>query len=324
MIVSNPPYFLQCPLDGRLLGYLFGAVFGVREGDSPLVVPPYYVPLVAQVVDDALYSLSPREEKVIRMRWGLNGISRSFTQQRVAEHFATHRNRIREIENKALRKLRHPSRRRLLELFLTNPEDLKQIWDQKVSPEKQIELVPLIETFKKLEPSLIAHLQQHHNDLARIQPALLEHLIAEFLASWGFSDVRLVGRNRQTSADIFAMHFNESLKIPQTYFIEVKRWKERVGIEVIQQVWGAMMLEKQRFGWHSAIIVTLSVYKDLQKWSREQVEMMGVYLRDRDDLIRWLTGYKQSPSGLWLPNPRTDLREYATHRTARASILSFA
>ena len=324
MIVSNPPYFLECPQNGATLGFLFGAVFGVREGHSPLVVPHDYVPLVAQVVDDTLFTLTPREEKVIRMRLGLNGIARTFSQQKVAEHFGTHRNRIREIENKALRKLRHPSRRGLLELFLTNPEELKQIWGQKVSSERQIELVPVIETFKKLEPSLIAHLQQHQDDLVKIQPAVLEHLVAEFLASRGFSDVRLVGRNRQTSADIFAMHFNESLNIPQTYFIEVKRWKERVGIEVIQQVWGAMMLEKQRFGWQAAIIVTLGGYKDLQKWTRQQVEMMGVFLKDRSDLLRWLTGYKQSQSGLWLPSPRTDLRDYATNKTARESIFRFA
>lgn len=258
------------------------------------------------------------------MRLGLNGIARSFTQQTVAEHFATHRNRIRQIENKALRKLRHPSRRRLLELFLTNPEELRQIWGQKVSPEKQIELVPVVETFKTLEPSLIAHLQRHQDDLVKIDPGVLEHLVAEFLASWGFTDVRLVGRNRQTSADIFAMHFNQSLHIPQTYFIEVKRWKERVGIEVIQHVLGAMMMEKQRYGWHAAIIVTLSGYKDLQKCTREQVEMMGVYLRDRNDLLRWLTDYKQTKSGLWLPKPRTDLSEYAARKAARKPILSFA
>jgi hypothetical protein len=280
--------------------------------------------VVARVVDDVLYTLTPREEKVIRMRLGLNGKARLFTQQSVAEHFATNRNRIREIENKALRKLRHPSRRRLLELFLTNPEELREIWGQPLSREKQIELVPVVETFKRLEPSLIAHLQRHHDDLIKIHPGVLEHLIAEFLASWGFMDVRLVGRNRQTSADIFAMHFNQSLRIPQTYFFEVKRWKKRVGIEVIQQVWGAMMLERQRYGWHAAIIVTLSGYKDLQKWSREQVEMMGVYLKDRNDLLRWLSDYKQTERGLWLPKPRTDLREYKARKATHTPIISFA
>jgi Restriction endonuclease len=91
---------------------------------------------------------------------------------------------------------------------------------------------------------------------------------------------------------LFAMHFNESLHIPQTYFIEVKRWKERVGIEVIQQVWGAMMLEKQRFVWHVAIIVRAAT-RICKSGPGRKLKLMGVYLKDRGDLLRWLTGYKQ-------------------------------
>ena len=175
-------------------------------------------------------------------------------------------------------------------------------------------MVPVIETFKKLEPSLIAHLQAHHEDLIKIDPKVFEHLIAEFLASSGFTDVLLVGQNRSTSADIFAMYFNAWLKIPQTYFIEVKRWKERVGIQVIQQVGGAMMLERARYGWHAAIIVTIKGCSKLQKWTKREIELMGIYLKDRNDLLRWLKDYKQTKSGLWLPNPRTDLREYQSNR----------
>lgn len=141
-------------------------------------------------------------------------------------------------------------------MFLTSPEELQRLFAQKVSAQRRIELVPVIESFKKLEPSLIAHLQRHNDDLIKIHPTVFEHLIAEFLASRGFTDVRLVGRNPKTSADIFAMHFNRGLNIPQAYFIELKRWKEKIGIQVIDEVWGALFTERPRYGWHAAIIVS--------------------------------------------------------------------
>jgi hypothetical protein len=314
-------YKLQTPLDGKKLGGLFGLVFGVREGESPLVVPDNYVRTVAQVVDEALLTLTPREEKVMRLRFGLNPRARAITQVSVAQHFATSANRIREIERKALRKLRHPRRRTLLEMFLTSPDELQRLFAQKISAQRQIELVPVISTFEKLEPSLIAHLQRQNDDLIKIHPRVFEHLIAEFLASRGFSDVRLVGSNPKTHADIFAMSVNSALNIPQTYFIEVKRWKERIGISVIHEVWGAMVAERERYGWHAAIIITLSGFKDFKTWSHYEVELRGVYLKDRDDLLSWLNDYKQNENGLWLPHPRTDLNGLAPVPTS--SVISF-
>lgn len=136
---------------------------------------------------------------------------------------------------------------------------------------------------------------------------MFEHLVAEFLAARGFADVRLVGRNPRTSADIFAADFLRAAEIPIKIFVEVKRWRETIGIEVIHQVLGAFLGEKERFGWSAAMIVTVGGFKDFQKWSREELALKGLYLKDRDDLFRYLKGYKQNASGLWLPNPRTDL-----------------
>lgn len=113
MIDSDLENRLQTPLDGKQLGKLYGQVFGVVPGESPLIVPPAYVRTVAQVVDDALLTLTPREEKVMRMRFGLNPSLSTVTQAATAYLLATSPNRIREIERKALRKLRHPSRRTL-------------------------------------------------------------------------------------------------------------------------------------------------------------------------------------------------------------------
>ena len=67
--------------------------------------------------DTVLKSLTPREEKVIKMRFGV-GDGSEHTLEEVGQNFAVTRERIRQIEAKALRKLRHPSRSRKLKAFL--------------------------------------------------------------------------------------------------------------------------------------------------------------------------------------------------------------
>jgi RNA polymerase primary sigma factor len=66
---------------------------------------------------EVLKTLSPREEKIIKMRFGLMDGS-EHTLEEVGQHFAVTRERIRQIEAKALRKLRHPSRSHRLRAFL--------------------------------------------------------------------------------------------------------------------------------------------------------------------------------------------------------------
>ncbi len=70
------------------------------------------------VAGDVLQTLSPREEKVIRLRFGLDADGRERTLEEVGEDFNVTRERIRQIEVKALRKLRHPSRARVLKTLL--------------------------------------------------------------------------------------------------------------------------------------------------------------------------------------------------------------
>ncbi len=71
---------------------------------------------------DVLRTLTPREEKVIKMRFGLEDGS-EHTLEEVGQSFAVTRERIRQIEAKALRKLRHPSRSRKLRAFLDGVRD---------------------------------------------------------------------------------------------------------------------------------------------------------------------------------------------------------
>jgi RNA polymerase primary sigma factor len=64
-----------------------------------------------------LATLSPREERVLRMRFGI-GLNTDHTLEEVGQQFSVTRERIRQIEAKALRKLKHPSRSRMLRSFL--------------------------------------------------------------------------------------------------------------------------------------------------------------------------------------------------------------
>ncbi|HEY3027789.1 MAG TPA: RNA polymerase sigma factor RpoD [Pyrinomonadaceae bacterium] len=73
-----------------------------------------------EITDEVLATLTPREEKVIKMRFGLGSSGSEHTLEEVGQHFAVTRERIRQIEAKALRKLRHPSRSRKLKAFLEN------------------------------------------------------------------------------------------------------------------------------------------------------------------------------------------------------------
>jgi len=73
--------------------------------------------LLSQRINEVLATLDPRERKVLELRFGLkDGQSRIL--EEVGEEFGLTRERIRQIESKALRKLRHPSRARLLKAFL--------------------------------------------------------------------------------------------------------------------------------------------------------------------------------------------------------------
>lgn len=72
-----------------------------------------------QTCTAVLSSLTPREERVLRMRFGI-GMNTDHTLEEVGQQFSVTRERIRQIEAKALRKLKHPSRSRKLRSFLDN------------------------------------------------------------------------------------------------------------------------------------------------------------------------------------------------------------
>jgi RNA polymerase primary sigma factor len=72
---------------------------------------------LTQQTEDVLFSLTPREENVLRLRFGI-GDGCDHTLEEVGQRFEVTRERIRQIEAKALRKLRHPTRSRKLKSFM--------------------------------------------------------------------------------------------------------------------------------------------------------------------------------------------------------------
>lgn len=230
-------------------------------------------------------SLTPRQRDIYRLRAGMDdGILKYFSE--IAYIFNVSESTIRRHYKKAERQV----------LEILNLQTLNQ---EKTS----IDVSDVIEKAKQLTPYLIKYLKNNEEDLRKLHWQIFEHLIAEFFASWAYEDVRIVGRNPQTGADIVAMRKQDQSGVMIRYFIEVKRWKDRVGVEVIDRVIGALLAERPKFGWHLGMIVTIADFKNIEKYSPLQLSMLGIELRNGDDVRKWLQKYQFNEKGLWLPNP---------------------
>jgi hypothetical protein len=62
-----------------------------------------------------------------------------------------------------------------------------------------------------------------------------------------------------------------------------------------------MLLEREKFGCHLAMIVSLGGFPDKMRYSKNQLSLRGVELKDREDIHEWLRDYRPAKSGLWLP-----------------------
>ena len=89
----------------------------IPDDDSPAPQDAASHTLLKEQLSEVLSTLTPREERVLRLRFGLED-GRSRTLEEVGEVFNVTRERIRQIEAKALRKLRHPSRSKKLKDYL--------------------------------------------------------------------------------------------------------------------------------------------------------------------------------------------------------------
>src|SRR6201986_1686901 len=114
--IAQQPISLESPVgeeeDSRL-GDFIQDTAGVSPADAMIRVN------LQEQTASVLRTLNPREEQIIKMRFGLEDGS-EHTLEEVGQNFAVTRERIRQIEAKALRKLRHPSRSHRLRAFLEN------------------------------------------------------------------------------------------------------------------------------------------------------------------------------------------------------------
>jgi RNA polymerase primary sigma factor len=89
----------------------------VEDEDTPSPMEATYKLMLRDKIDEVLNTLSPREARILRLRFGLES-GRVYTLEEVGEKFGLTRERIRQIEGKALRQLRHPHKARQLKDFL--------------------------------------------------------------------------------------------------------------------------------------------------------------------------------------------------------------
>ena len=112
--VSRHPVSLERPVgeeeDSELGNF-------IEDVDAPTPPDVAYHRLLQEKLEDVLTTLTPREARILRLRFGLQN-GRSYTLEEVGKKFGLTRERIRQIEGQALRKLRHPRRSRQLRDYL--------------------------------------------------------------------------------------------------------------------------------------------------------------------------------------------------------------
>ena len=114
MRVAQEPVSLETPIGEEEDSHLGDFI---PDDDAPVPAEAASQTLLKEQLADVLKTLTPREEKALRLRFGLED-GRPRTLEEVGKEFNVTRERIRQIEAKALRKLRHPSRSKKLRDFL--------------------------------------------------------------------------------------------------------------------------------------------------------------------------------------------------------------
>lgn len=114
MKIAQEPVSLETPIGEEEDSHLGDFI---EDQDAPAPADAASFMLLKEQLEEVLDTLTPREEKVLRLRFGLDD-GRARTLEEVGQSFGVTRERIRQIEAKALRKLRHPSRSRKLKDFL--------------------------------------------------------------------------------------------------------------------------------------------------------------------------------------------------------------
>ena len=112
--IAKEPISLETPIGEEEDSHLGDFI---EDKSSPSPAEAVGALNLKEMTDKVMMTLTPREEKVLRMRFGI-GVPSDHTLEEVGQHFEVTRERIRQIEAKALRKLRHPSRSKKLKSFV--------------------------------------------------------------------------------------------------------------------------------------------------------------------------------------------------------------
>jgi len=116
--IAKEPLSLETPIGDEEDGHLGDFI---EDKDAILPIDAAIQSNLRETTTRVLASLTPREERILRMRFGIGvGMSSDHTLEEVGNQFSVTRERIRQIEAKAIRKLKHPSRSRVLRSFLDN------------------------------------------------------------------------------------------------------------------------------------------------------------------------------------------------------------
>ncbi|MEM7427904.1 MAG: RNA polymerase sigma factor RpoD [Pseudomonadota bacterium] len=116
MKIAKEPISLETPIGDEEDSHLGDFI---EDKNAILPIDAAIQSNLRETTTRVLASLTPREERVLRMRFGI-GMNTDHTLEEVGQQFSVTRERIRQIEAKALRKLKHPSRSRKLRSFLDN------------------------------------------------------------------------------------------------------------------------------------------------------------------------------------------------------------
>jgi RNA polymerase primary sigma factor len=114
--IAKEPLSLETPIGDEENSHLGDFI---EDKNAILPIDAVIQSNLRETTTRTLALLTPREERVIRMRFGI-GMNKDHTLEEVGHQFSVTRERIRQIEAKALRKLKHPSRSRILRSFLDN------------------------------------------------------------------------------------------------------------------------------------------------------------------------------------------------------------
>ena len=252
-------------------------------------------------LDEVTAGLTWREKAVVSRRFGLNlNLGPQLSYQQLAKKYGVPIAKVYAIDRKARRALavRTPSR------------------------EAVAVVSEAVERCRALTPELMRHLKSNTGDLRMVPWDIFEHIVGEFLACSGFREIQLVGRDQSTSADIAALYVVPKLGTKIRYFIEVKQWRDRVGVRVIDEILGAMIGEREKFGWTVGMLVAPGGICDFRKFESEfELEAKGIFVKRRRDILQWLKDYQPNKEGLWLPKPERRMRKpYATDEVVTCSL----